>query len=113
MSEFARAITPMGDKTGVAGAGTPGAATPWFTTDLIVPKQCFRVTINVAPSIGTVLSYVRAGGAPIKINGGTALTAGAAFSCVIGVRPDETFNLQDSAGAAVSDLTIEGFHGGI
>lgn len=117
MSDQSRAIMPMYDKAtnnpALANGGTPGAATAYFATALVVPGQCMRVTITFSPLIGTVFGYKRNGGALVNLQAGATLTASGSYGWTIPARPGDTLNFQDSAGAAVNELLVEGVHGGI
>jgi len=115
MSEISRSIMPMFDlatnSPALQGGGTPGAGTAYFASPLVVPSQCMRVSVCYSPSALTTLGYKRNGGPLCNLNSGSALAAGSGFSFVISARPGDTLNFQDSAGATVRELLIEGMHG--
>lgn len=100
-----------------AGAAfTSAANTKWLTTDLTPPKLALRMTITVSLATSAKFGYVPTSVAPNTsasgtvqyLNGGTALTAGAAYTFTIGVRPGlKTYNFKDDTGVLVNDYSVE------
>lgn len=98
-----------------SGVGTPGANTDFFTTDLTVPTMAQRMTVTIAVSSASTLSAFHTNGSDValKLNGGSALAAGALYFFVWEVRPEQTWNLQIDTTADVTYLAISCSDGGI